>query len=112
MRSLKTDRSSNVGWAPVNFRLPLFQVGCASGATVTSLTLQTSQIHTMCGSRETTPPRRLLTIISLGVRGHSEHKDMIPSKENSHVSTQTVLFHNTGHDYCFRCGRKVKRSDQ
>src|SRR5208283_2650401 len=40
------------------------------------------------------------------------NKGMIPTKGSSHVCTQTVLFHNAGHDHCFRCGGKVKHSDQ
>ncbi len=37
---------------------------------------------------------------------------MIPSEESSHVFTQTALFYNAGHDYCFHCGGKVERSYQ
>src|ERR1700740_806567 len=35
-------------------------------------------------------------------------KNMIPREESGHVSAQTVLFRNAGHDCCPRGGRKVK----
>src|SRR5208337_4545552 len=49
---------------------------------------------------------------SLAAREGIGTKNGIPRLESSHVSAQTMLLHNPGHDCCLRGGREVRPSHQ